>query len=52
MDHTVLFTPDRFQKLLTLAPETMNPSAELFRNLPPSFRITSAVQGNTKSVDL
>ena len=39
-----IYIYDCFQKLLTLAPETMNPSAELFRNLPPSFRIASAVR--------
>ena len=35
---------DDFQKVFALAPETMNPSAESFRSLPPSFRIASAVQ--------
>ena len=43
---------DGFQKLFALAPETMNPSAEFFGNLPASFRIASAVQENTKSAGL
>ena len=55
IDHVYIFmkTCDRttFQKLLTLAPETMNPSAELFRNLPPSFCIASAVKESTMSTD-